>query len=140
MLGASSQQKLDTCHPKLQRLFREVDSRLSRRKLMDITVVCGHRGEADQEAAFKTGKSDKHWPDSKHNALPSNAVDVAPYPIVWNDKLAFARLAGYVFAVADDLDIEIRWLGDGNQNGRSDDDSFLDLDHFELTERELSRP
>ncbi len=140
MLGPVSQQRLDTCHPKLQRLFREVDRRLARRKQMDITVVCGHRGEADQEAAFAAGKSKKHWPDSKHNGLPSNAVDVSPYPIDWNDKLAYARLAGYVFAVADDLDIQVRWLGDGNQNGKSDDESFLDIDHFELTDLELNRP
>lgn len=140
MLGVSSNRELDTVHWKLQRLFREVDKRLSRRKLMDIVVVCGHRGEAAQEAAFAAGNSKKHWPDSKHNELPSNAVDVAPYPVDWKDKLSFARLAGYVFAVADELDIEVRWLGDGNQNGKSDDESFLDIDHFELTERELNRP
>lgn len=132
MLGVSSNRELDTCHPKLQRLIREVDRRLTKRKMLDITVVCGHRGEKAQEEAFATHRSTKHWPESKHNTLPSNAVDVAPYPINWNDRESFALMAGYILAVADDLDIEINvgalWR------------KFPDLPHIELTQRELNRP
>ena len=131
MLGVSSNRELDTCHPKLQRLMREVDKRLSKRKLMDLTVICGHRGEAAQEKAFADGKSTKHWPDSLHNNLPSRAVDVAPYPIDWKDRESFALLVGYILAVADDLDIEVHigalWK------------SFPDLPHVELTQREMNR-
>lgn len=52
-LGATSLKRLGDCHPKLQRLLREVDQRLSKRKLFDLTVVCGHRGQAEQEQAFQ---------------------------------------------------------------------------------------
>lgn len=132
MLGAASTKALDTAHPKLQRLIREVDKRLSKRKLIDLTVVCGHRGQAEQEKAFAEHHSTKHWPDSRHNTLPSQAVDVAPYPTVWQDTESFAFLAGYILAVADDLDIEVNvgalWK------------KFPDLPHVELTDRELNRP
>ena len=132
MLGAASTKALDTAHPKLQRLIREVDKRLSKRRVIDLTVVCGHRGQADQEKAFAEGKSTKHWPESKHNTLPSNAVDVAPYPTNWNDRESFALLVGYILAVANDIDIEVDvgalWK------------KFHDLPHVELTAYELSRP
>lgn len=114
--------------------------RLDRRRTFDFTVSCGHRGEADQEAAVRDGKSTKHWPDSLHNRLPALAVDLAPYPTDWADSLAFARLAGYVLAVADDLDIELRWGGDWNGNGRTRDERLVDAPHFELTEKEINRP
>lgn len=132
MLGATSNSRLDTCHPKLGKLIREVDRRLSKRKLIDLTVVCGHRGQAEQEQAFKDNHSTKHWPDSKHNLLPSLAVDVAPYPTDWNDAGSFSFLAGYILAVADDLDIEVN-VGALWKN-------FPDRPHVELTDRELSRP
>ena len=131
MLGVTSNRNLDTCHPKLQRLIREVDKRLSKRKMLDLTVICGHRGEAEQERAFREHKSTKEWPESLHNRLPSVAVDVAPYPIDWKDREAFALLAGYILAVADDLDIEIH-LGALWNN-------FPDLPHVELTQREMNR-
>jgi hypothetical protein len=131
-LGATSLKRLGDCHPKLQRLLREVDQRLSKRKLFDLTVVCGHRGQAEQEQAFQDHRSTKHWPESKHNTLPSRAVDIAPYPTDWGDREAFALLAGYVLAVADDLDIEVDigalWK------------KFPDLPHVELTDWELNRP
>lgn len=132
MLGVSSNRELDTCHPKLQKLMREVDRRMSKRKLIDVTVVCGHRGEGAQELAFRQHRSTKQWPDSKHNTLPSHAVDVAPYPTDWNDRESFALLAGYILAVADDLDIEV--------NAGALWKKFPDLPHIELTDRELSRP
>ena len=131
MLGVSSNRELDTCHPKLQRLMSEVDKRLSKRKMIDLTVICGHRGEAAQEKAFADHKSTKHWPESLHNRLPSMAVDIAPYPIDWSDREAFALLSGYVLAVADDLDIEVH-VGALWKN-------FPDLPHVELTLREQNR-
>lgn len=138
--GNVSKNRLQFCHPKLQRLLTEAMARADRRRTLDFTIVCGHRGEAAQNAALAAGKSTKAWPDSKHNRLPSVAVDVAPYPTVWGDAPAFARLAGYIQAVADDLDIEIRWGGDWNDNGRTDDERLVDLPHLELTDRELNRP
>lgn len=140
MLGKTSNTNLDQCHPKLQRLIREVDRRLSKNKILDLTVTCGHRGEKAQNEAYANKRSTKQWPDSLHNMLPSPAVDVAPYPIDWNDTARFARLAGYIQAVADDLDIEIRWGGDWDQDGCTADERFIDMPHLELTPRERNRP
>ncbi len=139
MLGATSLSRLGTCHPKLQALLLEVDRRLSRCKVLDFTVVCGHRGQADQDAAYRAKRSTKRWPDSKHNKLPSVAVDVAPWPTYWDDEASFARLAGYVQAVADELGIEIRWGGDWNGNGRTEDERLIDLPHLELSDAELAK-
>lgn len=139
-LGRESNRQLDTCHPKLGRLFREVDRRLSVRRVMDLTIICGHRGEKAQHEAYAAKRSTKQWPDSRHNTLPSTAVDAAPYPLDWGDLIRFARFAGYVLAVADDLGIEVRWLGDGDGDGRTTDENFVDFPHFELTLVELNRP
>lgn len=139
-LGVSSNRNLDQCHPKLQRLIREVDRRLMKRATMDLTVMCGHRGEKAQNEAYTAKRSTKKWPDSLHNMLPSPAVDVAPYPIDWKDTARFARLAGFIEAVAADLDIEIRWGGDWDQDGRTADERFIDMPHLELTPRERNRP
>lgn len=139
MLGVFSNRQLDSCHPKVQKVIREADRLLSKRRILDLTVLCGHRGEVEQEQAFKDGNSTKHWPDSKHNRLPSPAVDVTPYPIDWKDQIRQARLAGYIMAVADTLDIEMTWGDDWNNDGRSRDETFVDMPHLELTDRELSR-
>ena len=130
--SAVSQHNLSTCAPELQRLIREVALRAG--PTMDFAVTCGHRGEVDQNEALKGGRSTKAWPDSLHNRLPSPAVDLAPTPIDWKDSARFARLAGYVQAVADDLGIRIRWGGDWNSNGRTADERFVDMPHFELVE------
>ena len=121
--------KLGTCHPQLQRLFREVI------KEYDCTVVWGYRGKEDQNEAYDTGHSQKRWPNSKHNSVPSPAIDVAPYVegkgIVWEARQCY-YFAGYVMRVAKELGINIRtgadWDGDFDVN----DQSFRDVCHFEI--------
>lgn len=113
-----SLEKLDTCHPDLQRLFNEVI------KVFDCTILEGHRNEEEQEEDFNLGKSQKHYPDSMHNKIPSLALDVAPYPIEWSNKDRFTLFAGIVLGVASRLGIKVRWGGDWK--------TLKDLDHFEL--------
>jgi peptidoglycan L-alanyl-D-glutamate endopeptidase CwlK len=60
------------------------------------------------------------------------AVDVAPYPIDWNDPARFARLFGYIERIANELQIPIRWGGDWNRNWRTKDERLIDLPHIEL--------
>lgn len=120
----------------LQVLFAEVV------KTFDCTILCSIRGKEEQNAAFASGKSKKKFPDSKHNLKPGKqkveAVDAAPYPIEWEDKERFAYFAGYVMAVADRLLKEgkisrrVKWGGDWNCDGRLLEETFRDLDHFEL--------
>lgn len=57
-------------HPDLQRLLEALKAEL------EFEVVSGHRDEAAQRQAFISGRSKKVWPNSKHNRLPSEAVDL----------------------------------------------------------------
>ena len=79
-LSKKSQERLETCDERLITIVREVC------KVMDVTVLCGHRGKEEQEKAFNEGKSRAHFGQSYHNASPSLAVDIAPYPINWDVK------------------------------------------------------
>ncbi len=92
----------------------------------------GHRREERQNVMFRTGKSKLKWPNSKHNQSPSLAVDIAPYPIDWNDFREFDYLAGLVIGIGHQMGVEIRWGGDWNRNGALSDNRFNDLPHFEL--------
>jgi peptidoglycan L-alanyl-D-glutamate endopeptidase CwlK len=73
IFGISSYRRLNTIHPALKVLCIAILER------MDITVVCGYRGEEEQNEAYNEGKSGLKFPNSKHNHSPSSAVDIAPY-------------------------------------------------------------
>jgi peptidoglycan L-alanyl-D-glutamate endopeptidase CwlK len=122
----ASLKKLNTVDPRLQFLLKEAILRV------DFSIVAGHRNEADQNEAYRAKKSTKMWPNSKHNKLPSMAVDIAPYPIDWTDKAAFAYLQGYIRRIADELGIKIVWGGDWNGNWRTEDERLVDMPHIEL--------
>lgn len=129
--GQTSLKRLETCHPDLQRLANELI------KYMDVTVVFGHRGEQEQMQAYKTGKSTKTWPNSKHNQWPSVAIDLAPYDsrikgIPWKDHRKFYMMIGRVLVLAQQLDIPIRGGFDWDSDGDLDDQTLIDLPHFEL--------
>ena len=87
----TSEARLSTCHPDLQAVCRELI------KQYDFAVLCGHRGKAEQNAAFDAGNSRLIYPQSKHNAKPSLAVDIAPYNetephIDWGNVSAFKEM------------------------------------------------
>lgn len=117
-----SLKRLYTCHPKLITLFKMV---LGER---DCIILCGFRNEADQNKAFDEGKSKLRWPKGNHNKQPSRAVDVAPFPLNWDDEQSFRDLAGIVKQQAACLGIKVNWGGDWH--------SFKDLPHWELDESE----
>ena len=128
--SATSKSRLATCHQSLQDILNEAI------KTVDFSVLCGHRTKEEQDRAFSEGTSTLRWPKSKHNSLPSLAVDVAPYfrgvGVDWEDTAAFARLAGYLERVAEEQGVKIRWGGDWNQNYRTADERFKDMPHIEL--------
>lgn len=130
--GAGSLHKLQTCHPDLQFLFYEVV------KHFDCKVLEGFRNEEKQNEAFRNGKSKLQWPHGKHNHTPSLGIDVAPYPVDWNNLARFYWFAGYVMGTAEQLYSEgkithkIRYGGDWNSNKNISDENFKDLVHFEL--------
>lgn len=121
-----SKERLSACDHRLQILFQRVV------REFDCTVLEGHRDKERQNLLFGEGKSKARYPNSKHNTMPSMAVDVAPYPINWNDRERFYWFAGFVQATARELCIPIRWGGDWNQNWSKADNAFDDLVHFEL--------
>lgn len=124
--GKRSKENLKTCHPDLQRLFNEVI------RYFDCSVICGHRGEKEQNRANHLGRSRLIYPHSKHNKKPSLAVDVVPYPIDWSDTNRFYMFVGIVRGIAAMLDISIRCGADWNGDGNVKDQDFHDLPHFEL--------
>jgi len=102
----------------------------------DFSIIGGHRTRADQDKAYEAGRSKVQWPHSKHNHYPSKAVDIAPYPINWNDREGFVYLAGLIKGIAAAKGIKIRWGGDWDSDNDFKDQSFHDLPHFELIEKE----
>lgn len=126
--------RLQTCHQDLQTIFNYVI------KKYDCTIVCGYRDAKDQNNAFKNGKSQVKYPNSKHNKAPSMAVDVAPYDngmIDWDYEQMY-HFAGYVQGIAQMLKDygaithSIRLGSDWDGDNDVQDQSFIDLPHFEL--------
>ena len=124
--GTRSMRNLSTVNGKIQDIFFEVI------KHYDCSIICGHRNEEDQDIAFHSGQSTKQWPGSKHNRAPSIAIDVAPWPIDWKNIKRFYHFAGYVKGVADKMGVRIRWGGDWDSDNDLDDQTLMDLVHFEL--------
>jgi len=135
--GNTSDERLSTCHRDLQLIFRTVI------ETYDNSIFCGHRKEKAQNQAFDDGLSQVRFPNSRHNVLPSMAVDAGPYFVDlrntdWDDHKAFALFAGYVKRVAEELlkkkliTHRLRWGGDWDGDGRTADERFIDLPHYEL--------
>lgn len=118
--------RLRTCDPRLQALFEDVVV------WFDCSILCGHRGEEAQNAAFESGASEKRWPDGEHNSYPSKAVDAMPYPINWSDRERMSFFAGVVVGMARARGLTLRWGGDWDQDTQLADNVFDDLVHFEL--------
>ena len=130
--STASQERLSTCHKDLQTLFNTV------LPLVDCSILEGHRGEEAQNQYFREGKSQLRYPESKHNKSPSMAVDVAPWPIKWENIERFRFFGAYVIGIADLLfeqgamAYHVRWGGDFNANQDWSDNTFSDYVHFEL--------
>lgn len=125
--GPKSLERLKTLHPDLQRVLNRAIVRF------DFTITCGLRGKIDQDAAYKGGFSKVQWPDSRHNCSigpdgvhdfnKSDAVDLAPLPIDWNNLERFKILATIIKACAKLESVEIKWGGDWT--------TFKDYPHYE---------
>jgi hypothetical protein len=130
--GHLSAARLQECHERL----RLVAYRALERSPCDFSVLCGHRSQVEQDAAFASGRSQLPWPTGNHNALPSLAFDFAPHPMPFSAEpkhlARFYLIAGVCWAVAAELGIVIRWGGDWDSDGDLTDQSFDDLGHVEL--------
>jgi peptidoglycan L-alanyl-D-glutamate endopeptidase CwlK len=119
-----SMTNLNSCHLVLRRVMSLAIEKA------DFTVLCGHRGQEEQEAAFEAGNSKLRWPRSKHNMYLSHAVDIAPYPIDWHDEARFIALSGEVKRAWGAMTEEAKQGYDLSWGG--DWVSFRDLPHWEI--------
>jgi peptidoglycan LD-endopeptidase CwlK len=126
--GTRSLAQLRTCDVRLQQLFKEVVKRF------DCSVLEGHRNEERQNMLYDMEQSKVKFPVGKHNSNPSKAVDVAPYPIDWDNRERFVLFAGFVLGIANEMGIPIRWGGDWDGDWDTKETSFFDAPHFEIDE------
>ncbi len=129
-----SKSRLNTCHQELQTLFHYVI------KYYDCTIVTGTRNKADQNECYIKGTSQVKYPNSKHNSLPSMAVDAAPYDngkIDWDYDQMY-HFAGFVQGIAQmlydygSMKQRIRLGADWDGDNDVQDQKFKDIPHFEL--------
>ena len=121
-LSKKSIDRLCTCNSKLIALFTHAIEGTP----IDFTILEGFRDADRQNYLYESGKSLARFPQSKHNHYPSRAVDVAPFPIDWEDIDRFRELAGYIKGEAKLLGIRIIWGGDWKK--------FVDMPHWELAD------
>jgi peptidoglycan L-alanyl-D-glutamate endopeptidase CwlK len=107
-----------TLHPSLQSVLDEAI------KEMDFTILQGARSVEEQRRNVNNGTSQTM--NSKHLTRPSQAVDIAPWPIDWDDISRFRALAGLILDVAGTQGVKLVWGGAWR--------TFKDYPHFELEE------
>jgi len=120
--GKRSKERLKGVDTKLVNVLNELV------KIMDVTIIEGLRSEERQEKLLKEGKTKTRF--SKH--IEGKAVDLAPYPIDWEDRERFHYMGGMLRGIAHEMGVKIRWGGDWDSDGEIKDNSFDDLVHVEL--------
>jgi peptidoglycan L-alanyl-D-glutamate endopeptidase CwlK len=97
-------------------------------KIMDVTIIEGLRSEERQKELLAKGATKVKY--SKH--MEGKAVDLAPYPIDWNDREMFHYMGGMLRGLGKAMGVKIRWGGDWNSDGDINDNKFDDLVHVEI--------
>jgi len=130
--------KLHTCDPRLQKLFKEVIHHY------DCTILEGRRSAERQQELYDLGFS-RTATNSAHlkGSMGSLAVDVVPFPFRskdWRNMKRFYHFAGFVTATCKQMQRDGRldaswrlisgldWDGDNDL----DDQGFMDGPHFEI--------
>ena len=125
-LGKRSLDRLVGVNPSLVAVFKKACETMP----FDITVLEGLRTAERQAELLKQGATKVKV--SRH--MSGNAIDIAPYPIDWNDTERFKIVAHHMFAAAKELGIVIRWGGNWSRQDETvkPTSSFDDMPHFEL--------
>ena len=132
--GTTSRKRLEQCDQRIQDIMNEVI------EYYDCKILTGHRTKEEQQAMFDLKRSKVKWPNSKHNSMPSIAIDVAPWPIPkqwgknWKDRVKLYELKAIIFFIAAKHGVKIRFGGDWDQDKDYTDNKFDDLVHFEIVE------
>lgn len=122
-----SMKNLEGVHPKV------VDVLLEAIQYFDFSVLEGVRSQQKQALYFSTGVSQTL--NSKHLRQPdgySHAVDLAPYPIDWEDTQRFAYMAGLIIGIAEARGVKLTWGHDWDNDGDFQEHSLKDGPHFQL--------
>jgi peptidoglycan L-alanyl-D-glutamate endopeptidase CwlK len=127
--GATSRQRLEGVHPDLVAIAEDVV------EVYDITVLDkgGVRKYTEQRELVLSGASKTM--DSKHLKQVDgygHALDIAPYPVDWDDSERFFFMAGLVMMAAKKRGVKVRWGHDWDQDMDFNDQKFNDSPHFEL--------
>ena len=120
--GKKSKERLKGVDNKLIKVLNELI------KIMDVTIIEGVRSSERQEKLLKQGATKVKY--SKH--MEGKAVDLAPYPIDWDDLERFYYMGGMIRGIGKELGINVRWGGDWDGDGNIRDQSFNDLVHVEI--------
>ena len=124
--GKRSKERLKGVDTKLVNVLNELI------KIMDCTIIEGVRSEEKQQEYFKKGKSKIDGITKKGMHQLGKAIDLAPYPIDWNDRDRFHYMGGMIRGIAKQLNVNVRWGGDWDSDGQTKDNSFDDLVHVEI--------
>lgn len=125
---------LETCHKDIQLVCKALI------EIIDFSVVEGHRGAELQNKYFEEGKSKLPFPLSAHNIYPSQAVHLLPHPFPgWSRHKDLIYFGGLVVGYALRLGVTLRFGGDWDGDRRVEDETFLDLTHFEMTRESVQK-
>lgn len=97
----------------------------------DVSIIEVYRSPERQAELFAQGPEVTKVRVSKHNSMPSEAVDAAPYPIDWNDIDQFIRFTYFVKGMAAAMGMEYKNGADWDGDNDYADHSFLDWVHWE---------
>jgi peptidoglycan L-alanyl-D-glutamate endopeptidase CwlK len=123
-----SRSQLDTCCDEIRIVLCEAIREI------DFSVICGYRSNHVQQELYEQNLSKSPAGYSKLNRIPSDAVDIAPWPIDWEDTDRFIYFAGHIMRIAMSRCILVRWGGDWNMDTKLNK-RFKDLAHFEVLRR-----
>ena len=120
--GRKSRERLKGVDARLVNVLNELI------KIMDVTIIEGVRSAERQAELLEKGATKVKY--SRH--MEGNAVDLAPYPIDWNNRDGFYYMGGMIRGIAQQMGLKVRFGGDWDSDGDTKDNSFDDLVHVEI--------
>ena len=139
--GSKSKEVLETCDSELVEICHTAI------EVINFSVLSGARTKEQQNFLYAQGRTMPgpivtwvDYPNSKHNIGEeagrdkSAAIDLAPWPIDWNDIGRFKVLGGVMLGIAKEKEIGLRWGADWDMDMIFDDQQRFDWGHFELVE------
>lgn len=135
--GPQSRRRLSGVHPSLVRVVE----RALQISAQDFMVLEGVRTLGRQRELYAQGRTapgkivtwtmnSNHFVNSKTGY--GHAVDLVPFPVDWEDLKKFDEINRAMEAAAKELNINIRWGADWDEDGKPRERGESDSPHFEL--------